>query len=367
MPGCSGAGDKAAGPEVMRTEGRATAPGGLRAEQGVGSARGVQQRGRGPGPSWWGYRGVPQGFEDRKGCPGPRVLETAEVVCTGRREPALGVRAAAVCVRAWGPAPPWTLPPEGSALTWYPGLPVSWPQEDGSSAHVSCSPLSGSSHVCNLGPPSPPVPSSEHLPLATSRGPTSQAGFSIFILKQPLLRVLCSWDLSELTRALGLWDWNDDADDVSTKPRSHLDVFWEETWGRLTVLWVPLPTCPEQPSQVLAARLSIVLEGSVTLVTVSQGWVGGCCCYLLSRRGDGAAGSHPALPAHPAECTRVARPLRAAGHPPPPRVPAQVPFCPLGVGTPAHGLPSEWTGLQTPAGPPFPLMLGFAPCLLSAM
>lgn len=168
-----------------------------------------------------------------------------------------GVRAPAVRVCApGGPAPPWTLPAVGSALTWFPGLPVSWPQEDGSSAHVSCSPLSGGSHW--------DLPPLQFCPLDISPWPppsVSQAGFSIFILKQPLLRVLCSRDLSELTRALGLWDWNDDADDVSTKPRSHLDVFWEETWGRLTVLWVPLPTCPEQASRVLAASLSVVLEG----------------------------------------------------------------------------------------------------------
>ena len=101
-----------------------------------------------------------------------------------------------VCARAHptpvcpgGPAPAWTLPPVGSALTWCLGLPVPRPLGGGSSVCVSCFPLSEGSHACNLGPPPHPVPSSGHLPRATSRGPASQAGFSVFIFKQPLLRV----------------------------------------------------------------------------------------------------------------------------------------------------------------------------------
>ena len=196
----------------------------------MGSARGVQQCGRGPGPSWWGYRGVPQGFEDRKGCHGAPCsgnsssgLHAEEGACSRVSVPlgcacAPGVRVCAPGVRVctWGARVrlgPRTLPAVRSALTWFPGLPVSWPQEDGSSAHVSCSPLSGGSHW--------DLPPLQFCPLDISPWPPpsmSQAGFSIFILKQPLLRVLCSRDLSELTRALGLWDWNDDADDVSTKP-----------------------------------------------------------------------------------------------------------------------------------------------------
>ena len=123
------------------------------------------------------------------------------LACGGGSLPS-GARAAAVCVcvcvcaRAHptpvcpgGPAPAWTLPPVGSALTRCLGLPVPRPLGGGSSVCVSCFPLSEGSHACNLGPPPHPVPSSGHLPRATSRGPASQAGFSVFIFKQPLLRV----------------------------------------------------------------------------------------------------------------------------------------------------------------------------------
>lgn len=128
---------------------------------------------------------------------------------------------------------------------------------------MSCFPLSGSRDL--------PCPQAHPLDISPWPPPGDQrpqSGFSIFILKRPLLRVLFSRDLSGLTQALGLWDWNDDGDSVSTP--SHLGVFWKEIWGEDDSSLGPAPRVPSTASQVLASSLSFLPCGIIAGVTASR-------------------------------------------------------------------------------------------------
>lgn len=113
-----------------------------------------------------GTEGYHRGLRTGRAATGPRVLETAAVACTWRREPALRCQGpCCACVCAWGPRPSLDSTRSGVSPDLVPRAP--------------CVLASGGWFLCPrvllpsewglpLGPPSPPVLSFGHLPLATS-------------------------------------------------------------------------------------------------------------------------------------------------------------------------------------------------------
>ena len=115
-----------------------------------------------------GTEGYHRGLRTGRAATGPRVLETAAVACTWRREPALGCQGPwGACVRLGCACAPG--PPDSTRSAVSPDLVPRAPCVLASGGwFLRPRVLLPSERGLPLGPPSPPVLSSGHLPLATS-------------------------------------------------------------------------------------------------------------------------------------------------------------------------------------------------------